>query len=162
MSCSCVRARSRVVKPMRYQVPAALLAETFQLLRQCGGGRRECQVLWTSEWSRPETISGVAHPRHRAHAGGFEVASPWISEFWRELSRTGRGIRVQIHTHPGEAFHSITDDAFPIIQSIGFLSLVIPDFAQGPVGFERAYLAEITSDGAWREVPPESRLEIVQ
>jgi hypothetical protein len=29
------------------------------------------------------------------------------------------------------------------------------------VGFERAYLAEITLAGGWREVPPHSRVEIV-
>jgi hypothetical protein len=146
---------------VRYRVPAALLAETFALLRQCGRGRRECQALWTSEWARPELICSVVHPHHRAHAGGFEVASGWIGEFWRELSRTRRGIRVQVHTHPEEAFHSKTDDAFPIIHSAGFLSLVIPDFALGRVGFERAYLTEIMSDGTWREVAPASRLEVI-
>jgi hypothetical protein len=100
------------------------------------------------------------HPDHKAHAGGFELSSAWISRFWGELSRTGRGIRVQVHTHPREAFHSSTDDAFPIIHSVGFLSLVIPDFANGAVGFERAYLAEIMADGKWRSVAPQSRLEI--
>lgn len=146
---------------MRYQVPAALLAKTFEVLRRCGGDRRECQVLWTSEWVRPEIISGVVHPQHQAHAGGFQVASSWITKFWLELSRTGHGIRVQIHSHPREAFHSATDDAYPIIHSVGFLSLVIPDFAQGPIGFHRAYLAEITSSGKWREVSIASRLELV-
>jgi hypothetical protein len=146
---------------MRYRVPAALLVETFALLRQCGGGRRECQVLWTSEWARPETISGVVHPEHRAHAGGFELSSGWINEFWLELSRTGRGIRAQVHSHPHEAFHSSTDDAYPIIHSVGFLSLVVPDFAQGSVGFERAYLTEITPTGGWREVSPHSRIESI-
>jgi hypothetical protein len=147
---------------MRYQVPAALLAETFEHLRRCGGGRRECQVLWISPWEKPEMICQVVHPRHQAHAGGFALESDWITEFWRELSRTGRGIRVQIHSHPHEAFHSSTDDKFPIIHTAGFLSLVIPDFACGPVGFENAFLAEIGSDGAWREVCLEARLGIIR
>jgi hypothetical protein len=147
---------------MRYQVPAALLAETFKHLRLCGGGRRECQVLWTSEWAKAEVICGLVHPRHRAHAGGFELDSDWITEFWRELSRTGRGIRVQIHSHPQEAFHSSIDDEFPIVHSVGFLSLVIPNFGVGRVGFDGAFLAEIGSDGAWREVSPYDQLEIVR
>ena len=66
--------------------------------------------------------------------------------------------RVQVHTHPLEAFHSPTDDEFPIIHKPGFLSLVIPNFGLGPVGFEDAYLTEIQGDGGWREVAIPSRL----
>lgn len=51
---------------------------------------------------------------------------------------------------------------YPIIHEVGFLSLVIPDFGIGPVGFENAYLAEIASDGRWKRVPIAARLEIVQ
>lgn len=147
---------------MRYRVPDALLRETFATLRRCGHGRRECQALWLSEWSLPEQICAVVHPQHSSHAGGFQVASKWINDLWGELARTGRGIRVQIHTHPTEAFHSAIDDAFPIIHEVGFLSLVIPDFGLGPIGFEGAYLAEIGADGKWRQVPIGARLELVR
>lgn len=147
---------------MRYKIPSALLGKTFDLFRRCGGGRRECQVLWTSAWTNPSTISEVVHPQHRAHAGGFQLCSDWINRFCLELARAGRGIRVQVHTHPHEAFHSATDDDYPIIHSIGFLSLVIPDLGLGPVGFDRAHLAEIDPAGVWREVVPCSRLEIIE
>lgn len=82
----------------------------------------------------------------------------WVSEFWLELGDVNMGIRVQVHTHPGEAFHSPTDDAFPIIHKPGFLSLVIPNFGLGPVGFDEAFLTEIQPDGRWQEVAIPSRL----
>lgn len=147
---------------MRYRIPAGLLARTFDFFRRCGGGARECQVVWTSAWAKPEDVCDVVHPRHRSHGGGFELESAWINEFWLELARTGKGIRVQVHTHPFEAFHSGIDDAYPIIHSVGFLSLVIPDYGLGPIGFESAYLAEIDAAGQWREVPVHSRLEIIE
>jgi hypothetical protein len=146
---------------MRYKIPATLFAETFAVLRQCGGGRRECQVLWTSPWALPTEITRVIHPHHIATAGGFAVSSNWISDFWMELARDGHGVRVQVHTHPGDAFHSATDDAYPIIHTVGFLSLVLPDFARGAVGFNGAYLAEIDVHGQWREVSPDARLEVL-
>jgi len=68
------------------------------------------------------------------------------------------GIRVQVHTHPAEAFHSAVDDAFPIIHTPGFLSLVIPNFGLGPVGFNDAFLTEIQHDGRWREVALAERI----
>ena len=57
----------------------------------------------------------------------------------------------QVHTHPGAAFHSPTDDAWPIVHLEGFLSLVLPDFGLGPVGLARSYLAEMGCDGDFHE-----------
>jgi hypothetical protein len=97
---------------------------------------------------------------HRAHAGGFDVDSGWLTQFWKSLAQTRHGIRVQVHTHPGAAFHSGTDDTWPVIHSPGFLSLVIPNFAAGPIGFSDAYLAELLGSGKWREVPISDYIEV--
>jgi hypothetical protein len=146
---------------VRLCIPAHVLDLTFAHFRQCGGGERECQALWTSPWSRVEQIDRVVHPKHVAHAYGFQLDSDWLTSFWNELADTRRGVRVQIHTHPREAFHSKTDDAYPIIHKPGFLSLVMPDFAMGPIGFEQAYLTQLQPDGSWRQVPIADHLEVV-
>jgi hypothetical protein len=143
---------------MMYRLNGGVLEATFKHFRACGCGRRECQVLWLSSWDSPEHITRVVHPRHKAHLGGFVLDDQWLSDFWLELGNTNMGIRVQVHTHPGEAFHSPTDDEFPIIHKPGFLSLVIPNFGLGPVGFGQAFLTEIQPDGGWQEVAIPSRL----
>ena len=135
-----------------------ILDETFAHFRCCGCGRRECQVLWVSPWDAPDTITMVIHPRHEAHIGGFLIDDRWLNNFWFALAQEHLGIRFQVHTHPGEAFHSSTDDEFPIIHTAGFLSLVIPKFALGPIGFEGAYLTEIQEDGRWSEAPITERI----
>lgn len=145
----------------RFLLPAGLLAETFRHFRTCGDGRRECQVLWTSPWDSPSTIAQVVHSGHRGHAGGFEVDDDWLNAFWIELAQRRHGVRVQVHTHPREAFHSGTDDAYPIVQTPGFLSLVIPDFGIGPVSFDNTFLCEIGENGDWSAVVPESRIMVV-
>ncbi len=144
-----------------YRVPAAVLRETFSELRRCGRGKQECQVLWTSPWDNVPAIDRVVHPRHHARGDGFDLDGAWLTEFWKELTATRSGIRVQIHTHPDRAFHSATDDGWPIIHSPGFLSLVIPQFATGPEGFVSAYLAELREDASWQEVSVRERMEIV-
>ena len=141
-----------------FKLPRRILQETFAHFRDCGRGGRECQVLWVSPWDAPSPITKVVHPKHEAHIGGFVLDDRWLTAFWFSLAEENLGIRVQVHTHPGEAFHSPTDDAFPIIHTAGFLSLVIPNFAAGPVGFEDAYLTEIQEDGSWREVAILERL----
>ena len=143
-----------------YHLPRRVLDETFTHFRRCGAGRRECQALWIGPWSTPRLITEVIHPKHAAHMGGFVLDDDWISEFWLRLADHDLGIRIQVHTHPAEAFHSSIDDEFPIIHTPGFLSLVVPDFALGPVGFENAYLTEIQRDGQWHQVAIEERLVV--
>jgi hypothetical protein len=143
---------------MMYRLNSGLLEDTFKHFRACGCGHRECQVLWLSSWDSAENITRVVHPRHKAHLGGFVLDDQWLSDFWLELGNANMGIRVQVHTHPAEAFHSPTDDEFPIIHMPGFLSLVIPNFGLGPVGFGEAFLTEIQPDGRWQEVAIPSRL----
>jgi hypothetical protein len=145
----------------RYQLPHHLLKETFAHFRQCGQGMRECQVLWVSPWSAPDTITEVVHPKHPAKYGGIDVDPKWLHQFWEILAREKSGVRVQVHTHPRVAFHSETDDAFPMIHTAGFLSLVIPDFAQGPIGFEQSFLAELQKEGHWQEVSVSERLVLI-
>ena len=145
---------------MLFSIPKAVLVETFSIFRSCGNGLRECQVLWTSSWEDPQKITNVVHPAHRAHAGGFVLESAWLNRFWFELAKRNQGIRVQVHTHPGEAFHSETDDLYPIVHTPGFLSLVIPDFATGRVGLSKAFLTELDSQGQFQEVSPSARMKI--
>ncbi|MDP1912386.1 hypothetical protein [Brevundimonas sp.] len=107
-------------------------------------------------------MTEVIHPQHSASPVGFQVDPDWLHNFWVRLADEGLGIRVQIHTHPGAAYHSATDDAFPIIHQPGFLSLVIPRFAMGLATFDEAFLARIDDQGVWNEVAISNHIEVVR
>jgi hypothetical protein len=143
-----------------YNLSRRMLDKSFAIFRSCGGNRRECQLYWLSDWDTPSDLIEVSHPRHAASRFGLSIDSDWITEFWNDLSHRRRSVQVQVHTHPRAAFHSAVDDAYPLLCHAGFLSLVIPDFAMGPVGFENAYLTELQPNGNWREVPINSRLRL--
>jgi hypothetical protein len=63
-------------------------------------------------------------------------------------------VRAQVHTHPGIASHSDTDDRYPLAPNPGFHSLVIPRFGIGPVRLNDAYLVVLEDDGTWAERDP--------
>jgi hypothetical protein len=142
------------------QLKQGVLERAFEHLRTCGDGRRECIVYLTGPVDEPDVVDGVIHPRHTASLGGYDLDSDAIAELWRELVSHRRSVRIQVHTHPGAAFHSSRDDGLALVHTRGFLSLVIPDFARGPVGFEGAFLAERTHEGRWLAVPFEERLAV--
>jgi len=88
------------------------------------------------------------------------VDDEWITRLFLDLARRDMGIRAQVHTHPTEAFHSATDDAYPAVHMPGLFSLVIPDFAQGAVTLEHSYLAQLGTNGRFHEIDPFTALDI--
>lgn len=141
-----------------YRIPRRMIEQTFATFRSCGDNRRECQLYWLSAWDNPSVLTEVAHPKHWSSRYGLSIESDWINQFWNDMAERGLGVRIQVHTHPSEAFHSATDDAYPMLFDAGFLSLVIPDFAEGPIGFDNAYLTEIQADGSWQQVAISERI----
>lgn len=68
---------------------------------------------------------------------------------------------VQIHSHPGRAYHSDTDDAFPIVATLGGFSIVIPNFGSDPIDKKYWKVYCLQSDG-WKEVPEKDVNELFQ
>jgi hypothetical protein len=133
------------------QAAPGVLAQTFGYFRRCGQGRRECVVYWTGPLSQPGLVDLVVHPVHVATPFGYQVDSSWVTAFFVQLYEERRSARVQVHTHPGAAWHSNTDDRFALAPAPGFLSLVIPDYGTGPVTLDNAYLTEMNHAGEWAE-----------
>lgn len=138
----------------RIELGEGLLHRTLAELRRCGEGHSECVVFWTGPSQRPCVVDRLLHPRHTAEPGGYEIDSDWLAEAWESLAREGRSIRVQVHSHPRRAFHSRTDDLYPVVHTEGLLSLVIPRFAELPQTLKDAFLARLEADGSWTGVDP--------
>jgi len=119
-------------------------------------------VYWTGPASSPDIVDGQDHPDHRRSFGSYEVESVWLTQYWFRLGREQRAIRAQMHTHPGTAFHSATDDHWPVVAQPGFVSIVIPNFARGRVSLEDAWVGRLATDGRWQAVPPDKAIEIIQ
>jgi hypothetical protein len=77
------------------------------------------------------------------------------------LYRNGLTMIAQIHSHPGRAYHSSTDDKFAVATTVGCFSLVVPDFATGPFEIGRLASYRLNSSGSWRELPPSRAAETI-
>jgi len=138
----------------------AILTGTFRTLRECGRGKCECVVYWTGP-ANGALVDGLEHPIHKRSPFGYEVDDGWLTEFWKRLAASSRSVKVQIHTHPAEGFHSKTDDEWPIVSQPGFLSIVVPDFATGAPSLDTAWTGRLQVDGTWRQLAFASEAVIV-
>jgi hypothetical protein len=131
-------------------VARSVIVDTFMALRACGRGTAECVALWTGPIDVDELADTVIQPRHHATSVGYELEDEWITAMFVRLRSEQRTVRAQIHTHPGRNVgHSLIDEAFPLIRTAGFVSIVVPRFATGPIDLRGAGVFVIDQHGEW-------------
>ncbi len=131
-----------------------VLSRTFDTFRACGGGRAECVAYWLGR-AGADLVDDVVHPLHAGGPAGYQVNSLWVSELFLRLRADKKTVVAQVHTHPGLAWHSPTDDVYSLVPATGFLSLVIPRFAAGAIGLSDAALYEMQPNGLWDSRDPQ-------
>jgi hypothetical protein len=119
----------------RFVVPRQIVEHTERSLREAGRQGNERFVLWTGHPSGVRFDVRTSHvPRQTAYQlkTGLlvRVEGQALHELNVWLYDTGQVLGAQVHAHPTEAFHSDTDDTFPIVTTLGGLSLVVPDFCR--------------------------------
>jgi hypothetical protein len=119
----------------RFVVHDQILDETQSALMRAGEQGFECFVLWSGEVTGRRLIIRTAHvPEQEAYktssgllvrvdGDALHALNCWLFEH-------GQTLAAQIHAHPTSAFHSDTDDAYPIVTALGGLSIVVPHFAR--------------------------------
>lgn len=114
-------------------VPGELLADTEASLRAAGREGHELFVLWTGHVGGTVFEVANAHvPQQVAyrseHGCGVRVDGVELHRLNEWLYDNGQVLGVQIHSHPEDAFHSVTDDTYPIVTAEGGISIVAADF----------------------------------
>jgi hypothetical protein len=111
-------------------LPAPILEDTLGRLREGGRLRHERVALWLAPAvAGAATLREVYEPHQETAKDYFHLPSESLRALMFRL-RAGRlKVAAQIHTHPGEAFHSKADAKWAIVRHVGALSLVLPRFA---------------------------------
>lgn len=139
----------------RLIVSESIVRATDEALRAAGSGGLELFVLWTGHLVDHSFKVVERHvPKqysYRSTEGcSVRVDAPALHELNVWLYEHQQTLGVQVHSHPTDAYHSETDDAFPIVTTDGGISLVVADFGRDGL------LAESTAryrleGGYWEE-----------
>lgn len=150
----------------RLLLPQTLLEHTHTTLREIGVNEVEGLVLWAGRQEGATAwVEAVLLPEQQAlrtasglsvHIAGTEIhrINVWLYKKRMELI-------AQVHSHPGEAYHSELDDAIPITTTAGNLSLVVPDFARGPIDLATYAGYRLSNDGSWVDVSLVSLCQVI-
>lgn len=137
----------------KLSITPALIEQTITILQE--GGKKSCEtvVFWLGKGS---TVDEVYRPDQKVKVDQFYLSNASMRSLMDYLKRDRRRILAQVHSHPGEAFHSKADDEWAVIRHLGALSLVLPTFAHATTlnnFFDQAATFSLSADDKWLEVP---------
>ena len=128
----------------RFRIQESAIHETVAAIRSVGQDGYELFVVWSGTRDDDSfTVAKVHIPEQTSYqrdsglcvrVDGAELhrLNVWLYEAQQVVG-------VQIHSHPSDAYHSETDDTYPIATLDGSLSIVLPFF--GRYGWESRGIA---------------------
>lgn len=146
----------------RFTVPADVVDQTVEVLQEIGERGFEAFVLWggrVEHGGRECTFASAYCPQQRTSQteAGLLVTVDGEALFRanRAFYERGQILAAQVHSHPTEAYHSVTDDEFPLMTLVGGLSVVVPDFAAaGKSAIDTWMWYRLVNHGRWVEIDP--------
>lgn len=138
----------------RILLPRSVAHEGHKFLRLVGERGAEGMVLWIGALDDTQfKITDLLIPRQRGIRTEDGICVLVESEELRrinlELYHSGLRLIAQVHSHPGLAYHSDTDDSYAVATTVGSLSLVVPDFARRPFALSDYATYRLSKHGAW-------------
>jgi hypothetical protein len=142
-----------------FVVPTAIAKKTEDSLRGAGRDGFELFVLWSGVMDGRTFAVRTPHvPRqtsYRLESGlVVRVEGEALHRLNRWLFDHDELLAVQVHAHPADAFHSETDDAYPIVTARGGLSIVAADFCRDGLFTAETAVYRLSESG-WEEASPE-------
>jgi hypothetical protein len=139
-------------------LPAQVRQTTRNHLRDVGLEGLEGMVLWAGRFAGATfQVTDAIVPQQQGHRTehGLAVSVPGDElhriNMW--LYRNKLRLIAQVHSHPGHAYHSETDDEYAIATALGSFSLVVPDFAVRPFSLAECAIYRLTRGSCWRFSP---------
>ena len=144
---------------IRYHIPHSILSDTLSHLRKIGYDYKEGVAYWSGILNKYEAIVTRVifadnYPEFQNEEYFARVSLDTAFKIGNEMHDKNEILLAQIHTHPREAFHSFIDDTHPISHRIGFVSIVIPDFAQNVNLLSECMILEYLGMAMWNELFP--------
>ena len=150
-----------------FQFPKMVLEEAYSFLQNAGKERFEAVALFAGQVDgKIAVVKEAILPKQKSYklSSGlmYSVEGEELHRINVWLYKNKLKLLAQIHSHPQEAYHSETDDAFPIVSTEGGLSIVVPNFARSKMDYLTWAYYRLKSHMVWTEVSNEEFNSLIQ
>jgi hypothetical protein len=148
---------NELLNVIRFDFQKACLNGAYSFLKKAGNKSYEAVALFAGKIEDDKAfISDVICPLQESSRTQFglmyTVDGAELHRINMWLYKNKLKLIAQIHSHPTEAYHSETDDEFPIVTTLGGLSIVVPHFAQDPINHLDWAYYRLFAETSWKEL----------
>src|ERR1035437_6269449 len=148
-------------------MPYQCLEKAYNKMREAGQSRLEGVALFAGkEEGATFKIETTIVPEQKAMSleDGllYAVSGDELHRINVWLYENKMSLIAQIHSHPTRAFHSKTDDAYPIVATVGGLSIVVPDFASGAADINLCAVFRLQPGKGWVELDKKEKNSLIE
>ncbi|MGH2799517.1 MAG: hypothetical protein ACRDM0_18035 [Thermoleophilaceae bacterium] len=152
-----------------FVVPFGLIDQTLEPLQEAGKQGYEAFVLWggrlDDDGRRLDFVSAY-FPEQTTSRGEEGLLVLVDGEALFRVNRVfyehGLILAGQVHSHPTGAYHSNTDDAYPLMTLVGGLSGVVPNFGlDGRDSLDAWAWYRLVGPSEWTPAAPETTITFV-
>lgn len=160
-------------KPPAFRIVETPRAPSVLLTRSCFDGLLACLapanvrghegvafLLGHTDGTRSLGLQAV-RPRAVTTPGSFHVPAVEMARVIQAAGRLDLQVIAQVHTHPGDAYHSDGDEDGANIGFDGFVSVVIPDYGGRLPSLEGSAIYHFNRTGGWTLLPMDT-LRVVE
>lgn len=135
-------------------ISSSQLSEAIDFLQYAGGKGVEAVALFAGiEVDKIFQIKEVILPKQLGYILEeglmYAVEGEELHRINVWLYENDMKLIAQIHSHPKEAYHSEADDRFPIVDTYGGVSIVVPNFASGKVLLKDCAIYRLSLNKTW-------------
>lgn len=135
-------------------IPRYRIENMYRYFRFAGANGYECVGLFAGKQrSTVFEITESIVPKQKSFKGEvglmYSVDGEELHKINVELFNKNLILFAQIHTHPRKAYHSEMDDAYPIVATVGSLSIVVPNFAKENFSLEKWAVYRLSIEKTW-------------
>lgn len=149
------------------KVPLDIVNEVQDHLRECGAAGHEGVGFWAGRREGDVfQVEAALMPPQRGVSSidgiGVVVAGDDLFRMNVWLHAQRLTLIAQIHSHPGDAYHSSTDDDLAIVTKVGSLSIVVPDFARLVFDLSCVAAYRLEAQGSWNSLTSAELASLVE
>jgi hypothetical protein len=149
------------------RVPRAVVSDVHDQLRAAGRHHREAVGFWAGVQENavfhvhagyvPKQLAGEMDGGSLVMVDGDELfrMNVWLHEHRLTLI-------AQVHSHPADAYHSDTDEEYPVMSRVGGLSIVVPDYAGADFDLVSAAVYRLGRERDWRALSVEDTIALIE
>ena len=157
----------RLEQVREFTIPLELVDQTLLPLQEAGKAGYEAFVLWGGRFLGEDAFEFVSlYVPEQTTMRGPEgllvyVDGEALFRVNRDFYERGLVLGGQVHSHPTDAYHSDTDDMYPLVTLVGGLSAVVPDFGDGGRGrFKDWAWYRLTGPARWTSLGDATRVTL--